>query len=107
MEHKPILLDQLLLGTHQAYILLFLVFVGVAISYMFSISKNFDGTKPVLKKLVPSFSDHAITRIDMILVLIFGPVVAIIFLNPSSYVEAVTSGVGWVGALNTFSGAGQ
>lgn len=104
---EPILVDQLLAGNGQAIFLLVLVAVGVLISYMFSVSRNFEGTKPAIRSLAPTISDKMLNRLDLIAVITFGPVIAAILLNPSSYVEALTAGVGWVGALNTITGSGK
>jgi hypothetical protein len=105
MEQKQVLLDQIWAGNGQAIFLQGLVATGVLVSYMFSISKDFDGTKTALRRLAPSLSDKSISQLDLFLVLVFGPVIATILLNPSNYVEALTAGVGWVGTLNTISGA--
>lgn len=107
MEPKPILFDRIIAFDHKSLILLGLILVGVLISYMFSVSQDFKGTKIALKSLIPKASEQAINRIDLFLVLTFGPLIAAILLNPSTPVEAITAGVGWVGALNTVSGANK
>jgi hypothetical protein len=107
MDHKPILLDALIAGNRQAISLMVLIILGVIISYIFSVGRDYNGTKSAIKRLFPSASDSFVNRADLLFAVIFGPILAIVLLNPSNYVEALTSGVGWIGTLNTISGSGK
>jgi len=101
---KPILFDRLSAGDHDAWKLLAIVFFGVIVFYLFSLSREFQGTTVALRKMFPKWSDSSITRLDFFVVITLGTGVAALLFNPSSSFEAMMAGLGWVGALNTLSG---
>jgi hypothetical protein len=73
---------------------------GVAATYIFSIHQGFQGSISFLKKLFPGYDPVFYQRLDCLLVICFGSIIGTIFFAPSSAIQALAAGFGWVGAIN-------
>jgi hypothetical protein len=73
---------------------------GAAAMYVFSLNKGFQGSVDFLRKFFPDKSEVFYTRFDFFIVIIFGSIIGMIFFSPSTTLEALAAGFGWVGAIN-------
>jgi hypothetical protein len=104
MTPKEPLIFGLLAFQPTAIFLFVIALFSTAVMQMLSVNKNFNGTQDFMKKMFPGWSAPAIVRVDFALIILIGPFIGIIFFNPTSPVEAMSAGFGWVGILNTLVG---
>lgn len=78
----------------------FTTLFGAISMYVFSLNKGFSGSIDFLKAFFPNRQEVFYIRCDFIVVNIVGSIVGTIFFNPSSALEALAAGFGWVGAIN-------
>ena len=79
---------------------------GCVAMYIFSNQKGFQGTIAFLKKFFPKRTKLFYYRTDFFLVTIAGSIIGTIFFNPTSTIEALAAGFGWVGAINILMNEG-
>jgi hypothetical protein len=81
--------------------------LGAGAMYVFSLHKGFQGSVPFLKKVFPGHGAVFYNRLDCILVICFGSIIGTIFFAPSSAIQALAAGFGWVGAINILISQGE
>lgn len=95
------LLLQVILGPNFASLRLFLcTMCGALALYLFSLTKGFQGSVPVLKKLLPGHEDVFYNRIDFVIVIVLGSIIGTLFFVPSNPPQALAAGFGWVSGVN-------
>jgi hypothetical protein len=76
---------------------------AATVAYLFSVQGKLKSSVPALQKLLPSRSDAFYNRLDLLLVIIGGSVIGFVFFNPTTARQALSAGMGWVGAVNILS----
>ncbi|THB80186.1 MAG: hypothetical protein D3926_08430 [Desulfobacteraceae bacterium] len=79
----------------------YLTLLGSFTGYIFSQQKNFNGSIDFLKKYFPGKGETFYIRLDFPIVVILGSIIGQIVFSPSSPIQALSAGFGWVGAMNT------
>ncbi len=85
----------------------FLTLCGSTALYLFSLSRGFRGSSPVLKRLMPGHRDAYYDRIDFVVVIFFGSIIGTVFFLPANATQALAAGFGWVSAINVLVGTDQ
>jgi hypothetical protein len=85
----------------------FLTLCGSTSLYMFSLSKGFQGSTPVLKRLLPGKRLVFYDRLDFIIVIVLGSIIGTVFFVPTTPAQALAAGFGWITAVNVLSHPGQ
>jgi uncharacterized membrane protein YbjE (DUF340 family) len=92
------------LGPDCAPIRYFLYTVcGATCLYLFSLSKGFEGSVPVLRRLLPNRPSVFYDRVDFLIVIVLGSIVGTVFFVPVTPAQALAAGFGWVSAVNVLS----
>ena len=73
---------------------------GATAMYVFALNKGFEGAFPFLKRVFPGHSDTIYNRIDFFIVIFAGSIIGTICFSPTSSLQALAAGFGWVGAMN-------
>jgi hypothetical protein len=81
----------------------FFTMCGATALYLFSLTKGFRGSTPVLRRLLPSRSDVFYDRVDFVVVIVLGSVIGTVFFVPSNATQALSAGFGWIAAVNVLS----
>jgi uncharacterized membrane protein YbjE (DUF340 family) len=90
-----------LLGPELHQVRLFLLTVcGALALYLFSLSKGFQGSVPVLRKLFPDWRDAVYDRLDFCIVILLGSIIGTVFFVPTNPAQALAAGFGWISAVN-------
>lgn len=85
----------------------FFTLCGSTSLYMFSLSKGFQGSTPVLKRLFPGNRVVFYDRLDFIIVIVLGSIIGTVFFVPTTPAQALAAGFGWITAVNVLSHPGQ
>jgi hypothetical protein len=85
----------------------FFTLCGSTSLYMFSLSKGFQGSGPVLKRLFPGRRPVFYDRMDFIIVIVFGSIIGTVFFVPATPPQALAAGFGWITAVNVLSHPSQ
>jgi hypothetical protein len=75
--------------------------LGALTLHLFSFDKNFAGANVVIRQLWPQKSDVFYHRLNFIIMMIVGPLVGFILLEPQKAHQAFVAGASWVGVVNT------
>jgi uncharacterized membrane protein YbjE (DUF340 family) len=84
--------------------LFLLTLCGSTALYLFSLSRGFRGSSPVLKKLMPGHRDHYYDRVDFVVMIVFGSIIGTVFFVPTTATQALAAGFGWISAVNVLVG---
>lgn len=76
---------------------------AATVAYLFSVNSKLKSSVPALKRLIPSRSDAFYDRIDFIVMTFGGAVIGFVFFDPTTARQALSAGLGWVGAVNILS----
>src|SRR5262245_51555389 len=74
--------------------------LGAVTMYLFSLQKGFHGSSEVLEKLFPARQQSFYYRVDFLLSTVLGAILGTIIYQPSTSIQALAAGLGWVGAVN-------
>jgi uncharacterized membrane protein YbjE (DUF340 family) len=80
--------------------LFLLTLCGAIALYLFSLSKGFQGSVPVLRKLFPGRRDAFYDRLDFVIVIFLGSIIGTVFFVPTNSAQALAAGFGWISAVN-------
>jgi hypothetical protein len=98
------MLAQLLSETQSpefSFVLFYLTTLfGATAMYVFALNKGFQGSVPFLKGFFPGRSETFYNRVDFFIVILAGSIIGTISFSPSSSLQALAAGFGWVGAMN-------
>lgn len=84
-----------------------LTLFGAVAMYIFSSAKGFEGSIKFLQRLFPGKPTTFYERADFFLVTIFGSIIGTVFFCPTSAIQALAAGFGWVGAVNVLMKPGE
>jgi hypothetical protein len=73
---------------------------GAGAMYVFSLHQGFQGSVLFLKKIFPERNAVFYHRLDCVLVVCFGSIIGTIFFAPTSTIQALAAGFGWIGSIN-------
>jgi hypothetical protein len=80
---------------------------GAAAAHVFSMHQGFQGSVSFLKKFFPGYHAAFYQRLNCLLVICFGSVIGTIFFAPSSAIQALAAGIGWVSAIHLLMNHGE
>jgi hypothetical protein len=69
--------------------------------HIFAVHKDFRGAQNWLRRAFPGLTPGWIHRLDCLLVVLLGTMIALFAFEPRTPMQAVAAGMGWVGILNT------
>jgi hypothetical protein len=78
----------------------FFTMCGATSLYLFSLSKGFNGSTPVLKRLFPDRKEVFYDRVDFIVVIVLGSIIGYVFFHPNTPPQSLAAGFGWIAAVN-------
>ena len=73
---------------------------GAASMYVFSQLKGFEGAIPLLKRFFPHRSEVFYNWADFCIVILIGSTIGAIVFTPTTLLQALSAGFGWVGVFN-------
>lgn len=74
---------------------------GATAMYVFSLNRGFQGAIDFLKRFFPNRPESFYARVDFFVVILAGSIIGFILFSPSTTIQALCAGLGWVGAMNT------
>ncbi len=81
------------------------VWIGAICGHILSFyKKDFQGTMPFFKKLMPKKSSSFYHRLDFLLIPVIGTILALVLIEPSNIKASMFAGVSWSGTITALIG---
>ena len=91
---------------HIEWTIISLTCVACMAMHIFSVNKDFRGAQDWISKAFPTLGAQWVHRVDCLLVVFLGTIIALVAFEPKTEFQAVAAGMGWVSILNTLGHKG-